>query len=146
MRFGIGYPSAEDEAAVLREDPAHTSLPRLEPVVALDELLGIQAAAERIKFSDTLADYLLQIVQATRDHEGLTVGVSPRGAIALRRAAQARALVDGRDYCIPEDVCDLAVDVLAHRVLLDPRAGRGSSGEETSWIIREILEQVPVPL
>jgi MoxR-like ATPase len=146
MRFGIGYPDAEDEAAVLRDDPAQSALPGLQPVISLDELLAIQAAAGRVKFSDELADYLLRIVHETRDHEALAVGVSPRGAIALRRAAQARALVDRRDYCIPDDVRDLAVDVLSHRVLVDPRAGRGRSGEETAWIIRETLEQVPVPL
>jgi MoxR-like ATPase len=72
--------------------------------------------------------------------------VSPRGAIALRRAAQARALVDGRDYCIPEDVRELAVEVLAHRVLVDPRAARSARSEEGEWIIREILERVAVPL
>jgi len=146
MRFGIGYPDAADEAAVLREDPARTALPQLEPVLSLDELIGIQAASTRIKFSDALVDYLLRVVQETREHEALAVGVSPRGAIALRRASQARALVDGRDYCIPDDVRDLAVDVLAHRVLVDPRAGRSRSGEETSWIVREIIEQVSVPL
>ncbi len=146
MRFGIGYPDAANELAVLREDPAHTMLPRLQPVLDLEDLLGIQAAAGRINFSDALADYLLRLVQESRSHDALAVGVSPRGAIALRRAAQARALVDGRDFCIPDDVRDLAVDVLAHRVLVDPRAGHNRSAEETAWIIREILEQVSVPL
>ena len=146
LRRGIGYPDAADEAAVLREDPAHSALPRLEPVLDTGSVLAIQRAAEAIKFDDALTDYLLRIVQETREHDALACGVSPRGGIALRRAAQARALVDGRDYCIPEDVRELAVDVLAHRVLVDPRAGRARSGEETAWIIREILELVPVPL
>jgi MoxR-like ATPase len=106
----------------------------------------MQEAALAVKFDDALVDYLLRIVRGTREHETLAFGVSPRGAIALRRVAQARALADGRDYCIPEDVRDLAVDVLAHRVLIDPRAGRARGGEETAWIVREILEQVPVPL
>jgi MoxR-like ATPase len=64
----------------------------------------------------------------------------------MRRAAQSRALVDGRDFCIPEDVRDLAVDVFAHRISVDPRAHHSRDGEETSWIIREILEALPVPL
>ena len=146
LRRGIGYPAPDDEAAVLREDPAATELPRLEPVVDKQTVLGMQRTAQAIKFGEALVEYLLRIVGATREHEALAFGVSPRGAIALRRAAQARALVDGRDYCIPEDVRDLAVDVLAHRVLLDPRAGHSRSGEEATWIVREILEQVPVPL
>ena len=82
----------------------------------------------------------------TRESEQLEAGVSTRGAIALRRAAQARALVDGRDYCIPEDVRDLAVDVLAHRVVVDPRGGAHRGSEEAEWIVRDILERVPVPL
>jgi MoxR-like ATPase len=146
MRRGIGYPDPADEAAVLREDPAATALPRLGPVLSTDVVLAMQQTAESIKFSDALADYLLRIVHETRAHESLQFGVSPRGAIALRRAAQARALVDGRDFCIPEDVRELAVDVLAHRVLIDPRADHTRSGEETAWIVREIVEQVPVPL
>ena len=143
MRRAIGYPNAEDEAAVLREDPAASELPSLAPVVSLETLLAMQQVAETTKFDDALADYLLRIVQETREHEALAFGVSPRGAIGLRRAAQARALVDGRDYCIPEDVRELAVDVLAHRVLVDTHSARSEEGE---WIIREILERVSVPL
>ncbi|MFQ5417563.1 MAG: AAA family ATPase [Myxococcota bacterium] len=146
MCTGIGYPDADDEAGVLRDDPAHTALPKLDPVVNSSEVLGMQAAAERIKFDESLVAYLLAIVHESREHESLELGVSPRAAISLRRAAQARAVVDGRDYCIPEDVRDLAVDVLSHRIVVDPRAGRTRGGEETAWVLREILERVPVPL
>jgi MoxR-like ATPase len=146
VRRQIGYPDAAAEAAVLRADPAASELPRLEPVVSTAEVLGMQRVAERIKFDDALVAYVLEIVGLTRQHEALAFGVSPRGAIALRRAAQARALLEGRDFCIPDDVRDLAVDVLAHRVMVDPRSGRSQSGEETAWIVREIVEQVPVPL
>jgi MoxR-like ATPase len=85
-------------------------------------------------------------VAETREHEAIAVGVSPRGAIALRRAAQARALLDGRDYCIPEDVQDLAVDVLAHRIALDARSLHRGGAEETACILREILDRTSVPL
>jgi MoxR-like ATPase len=107
VRRAIGYPDAADEAAVLRDDPAATTLQTLVPVV-------------------TTAD-------------------SPRGAIALRRAAQARALLDGREYCIPEDVRDLTIDVFAHRLRVDPRSQPEPGGEESEWILREILDQTPVP-
>ncbi len=146
MRLAIGYPDEEDEAAVLREDPAAHELPRLQPVVDSAGLEQLQRVAAAVKFEDALVGYLLQIVRETRAHEQVEIGVSPRGAIALRRAAQARALVEGRDYCIPEDVRDLAVDVLSHRIQLEARSGRTQSREEGAWIIREILEQVPVPL
>jgi MoxR-like ATPase len=146
VRTGIGYPDPSNEAAVLRDDPAATELPRLQPVVTIAELLDLQRAANAIKFEEALVGYLLAIVQETREHEALEIGVSPRGAVAMRRAAQARALVDGRDFCIPEDVRDLAVDVFAHRVTVDPRSRHLRDGEETSWIIREILDTIPVPL
>jgi MoxR-like ATPase len=146
LRRGIGYPDPGEEEAVLRDDPAAAELPHLEPVVTTTEVLAMQRVAERIKFDDSLVAYLLAIVQETREHEALELGVSPRGAIALRRVAQARALIEGRDYSIPDDVRDLAVDVLAHRVAVDPRSGHARGGEETAWILREILEQVPVPL
>jgi MoxR-like ATPase len=145
MRLAVGYPSREFEADLLREDPSATALPRLEPVVSLAELRAMQAASQKVKFDDTLIAYLLEVVEETRQHEALELGVSPRGAIAWRRAAQSRALVDGRDYCIPEDLRELAVDVLAHRVTSDLRSGAIQSAEETGWILREILDRVSVP-
>jgi MoxR-like ATPase len=146
VRRGIGYPDPSDEIAVLREDPSLRALPRLASVVTPAEVRAIQGVSESVKFDDALAGYLLDIVRQTREHEAVEVGVSPRGAIALRRAAQAHALLDGRDYCIPEDVRDLAVDVLSHRLAVDPRIGRARGGEEAGWILREILDQTNVPL
>jgi MoxR-like ATPase len=146
VRTAIGYPAPDDEAALLRDDPAATELPRLQPVVTILELRGLQRAAAAVKFDEALVGYLLAIIAETREHEALEIGISPRGAIAMRRAAQARALVDGRDFCIPEDVRDLAVDVFAHRISLDPRSHRARGAQEAAWIIREILESLPVPL
>jgi MoxR-like ATPase len=146
MRLSIGYPSAADEALVLREDPGTNALPALQPVLAPRDVLRLRESARRIKFDDALIAYLLAIVNESREHEAVHIGVSTRAALALRRAAQAHALLDERDYAIPEDVRDLAVDVLAHRVAVDPRAGEGRGGEEAKWILREILDRVPVPL
>jgi MoxR-like ATPase len=146
MRLSIGYPDAEDEAEVLREDPAASALPRLEAVLSLPELRAMQEAAGNVKFEDSLVAYLLAIMHRSREHEALELGVSPRAGLALRRAAQARALIDGRDYCIPEDVRELAVDVLAHRITVDPRGGSSRASEETRWILSEILDSTPVPL
>ncbi len=146
MCLTLGYPEPQDEAAVLRDDPATTELPRLTPVVGLDELGAMQRHSASLKFDDALVAYLLALVEETRRHPALELGVSTRGAVALRRAAQARALVDGRDYCIPEDVRELAEDVWAHRVLLGTAAGLRRGSEESAWIVREILDRVPVPL
>ena len=146
MKLSIGYPAAEHEAEVLREDPGSSALPELLPVVTLPQLRALQRVAGEVKFEDSLVAYLLTLVQQTRDHEALELGVSPRGALALRRAAQARALFDGRDYCIPEDVRELALDVLAHRLSADFRTGGARGSQETRWILSEILDRVPVPL
>jgi MoxR-like ATPase len=146
MRLGIGYPKFEDEAAVLRDDPGRNALPALEPVVSISELRAMHAAIEGVKLDDALVGYVLAIVGETRQHEAVHLGVSTRGALALTRSAQARALVDGRAFCIPEDVREIAVDVLTHRIVTDPRGGLRRGGEEAEWIVREVLEQVPVPL
>ena len=146
MRLSIGYPAEEHEAQVLREDPAASALPDLKPVISLEQLRAMQRVAAQVKFDDSLVGYLLAIVGESRDHDNLELGVSPRGAIALRRAAQARALIDGRDYCIPEDVRELAIEVLSHRVTVDVRAGNHAGSEETKWVLSEILDRVPVPL
>jgi len=146
MRLSIGYPASEDEAAVLREDPGTSALRALAPVLLPADVLRLRASAQRIKFDDALIAYLLAIVNETREHEGIHMGASTRAALALRRAAQAHALLDERDYAIPEDVRELAVDVLAHRIAVQPRAGAGCGGEEAQWLLREILDRVPVPL
>jgi MoxR-like ATPase len=145
MRLSIGYPSAVHEAEVLREDPSTSTLPALSPVVSLEQLRALQRLAGQVKFADPLVSYLLAIVHASRNHQSLELGVSPRGALALRRAAQARALIDGRDYCIPEDIQELALDVLSHRVAVDMQTEARADSQESRWILSEILDGVPVP-
>jgi MoxR-like ATPase len=146
MRLSLGYPSAAHEAAVLRADPAITALPQLGAVIGLPDLIAMQDCASRVKVDDSLIAYLLALVEETRQHEALELGASTRGALGLQRAAQARALLDGRDYCVPEDLAELAVDVLAHRVMPSLHGGLHRGPEETAWILREILDRVPVPL
>ena len=146
MKLGIGYPERKHEAMLVLEDPAAVTLPSLKAVITLDELRAVQNLAGRVKVADALVAYLLEIVDETRSHEVLELGVSPRGALGLRRAAQSRALMDGRDFCIPEDIRDLAVDVFGHRISAKYRGRTSSGDEEPHWILREILDRVPVPL
>jgi MoxR-like ATPase len=115
-------------------------------VIGLPDLIAMQDCASRVKVDDSLIAYLLALVEETRQHEALELGASTRGALGLQRAAQARALLDGRDYCVPEDLAELAVDVLAHRVMPSLHGGLHRGPEETAWILREILDRVPVPL
>jgi MoxR-like ATPase len=146
MRLSLGYPDRDHEARVLASDPSVHALPKLEKILSPADLMGLHTALERVKLEDSLLGYLLDLVEATRSHEALALGASTRGAIALRRAGQASALADGRDYCIPEDVRDLAVDVLSHRVTLQSHHGLQPPGEESRWILSEIVDRAPIPL
>jgi MoxR-like ATPase len=146
MRLSLGYPDREDELRVLARDPSQHVLPQLDRILDLDALRGLQRAVEEIKLEASLLEYLLELVHATRRHEALALGASTRGALALRRAAQASALVAGRDYCIPEDIRDLAVDVLAHRVTVEVGAGSPPEVEVSRWIVSEIVDRVAIPL
>jgi len=146
MRLRIGYPDVASEREILRQHdrPApHFA----EPGVQGDDVVQLQEAAQRVALEDSLVDYILAIVERTRNHESLTLGVSPRGSQALYRAAQALALIEGRDFVIPDDVKRLAAPLFAHRVVINTRTTlverRAEAGER---IIEEILNQVEVPL
>ncbi|GAB4231188.1 MAG: MoxR family ATPase [Acidobacteriota bacterium] len=146
MRIRMGYPEREAERAILRDGINYHSADRLEAVLNAEEILRLQEAVESVRVDDALLDYILRLVEATRRHDLLMLGVSPRGATALYRAAQARALLEGRDYCVPDDVKRLAVPVLAHRVLVSQRVASPEHDEdEAELIIRELLDQVEVP-
>ncbi len=141
-RLELGHPEREDELAVLRGDTV-VDVVDVSPVLSVEEILGLRSASERVKFDDAVLRYLLDIAAATRDRDDIAVGVSTRGALAHRASAQARALLDGRAYCIPEDVRETAQPVLAHRLILD--SGQ-TSASHTRWLVEEILESIPVPL
>jgi MoxR-like ATPase len=145
LRLRIGYPETADEKEVLRGTVAPTSA-RLQPVLTVDEVLELQAAAEEVRAEDSVLDYLVALVAATRRSQLLSLGVSPRGSLALLRAARARALTDGRDYLLPDDIKELAVPALAHRVMAKARLGAAGAGSvDGEAAIRAIVQDVPVP-
>jgi MoxR-like ATPase len=142
LRIRIGYPEVADEKAVLRGEAASPAL----AVVEADEVLALQEAAERVRAEESVLDYLLALVSATRRSPLLALGVSPRGSLALLRAARARALADGRDYLLPDDIKALAVAALAHRVIVKGSpAGSTAGGLDGEAAITAILQDVPVP-
>jgi len=146
MRIRVGYPDAASEREIVRFARAATA-PDVKPVISPGELVEMQRAVERIRVDDALVDYILAIVEQTRKHEQLALGVSPRGAQGLYRAAQAMALVEGRDYVLPDDIKRLAVPVFAHRVVLNQRTTLITRSTEVSErILNEILKLVEVPL
>ena len=140
LRIRIGYPDLPDEKVILRGATA-PGAEAVAPVIEAGDVLGLQDAADGVRADDAVLDYLMAIVSATRASRLLALGVSPRGSLALLRAARARALVDGRDYLVPDDVKVLAVSALAHRVM--PRATAGEPGGEA--VIGSLLREVPVP-
>jgi MoxR-like ATPase len=146
MRLRVGYPDAASERQILRSSARELPLAAPSGLVA-EDVLHLQDAVDRVGVEEALVDYMLAIVEKTRNHESLALGVSPRGSQALYRAVQALALLEGRDYAIPDDVKRLAAPLFAHRVVIDTRTTlvqrRADMGER---IIEEILSQVEVPL
>jgi MoxR-like ATPase len=145
MRLRIGYPDPLSEREILRN--GYAGAPVMKPVLSPAELLAIQTATELVTVDESLVGYMLAIVDATRTSESLALGVSPRGAQALFRAVQALALLEGRDYALPDDVKRLAVPVFAHRVMLNQRASLATrSTESAERLLTEILNRIEVPL
>jgi MoxR-like ATPase len=145
LRIRVGYPDEGHERKILRGAGA-ASLPDLTPVMDGPTILALQQAVETVKVEESLLGYLMAVVGATRTHRDLALGVSPRGSLALLKAARALALIEGRTYCIPDDIKQLAVPALAHRVILRTQwepAGEGRDDPET--VIRQILQDVPIP-
>jgi len=146
MRLRIGYPDLASEREIVRNSD-HQAPQLVHSELVAEDVLQLQEGVQRIAVEAALIDYMLAIVEKTRNHDSLALGVSPRGSQALYRAVQALALLEGRDYAVPDDVKRLAVPLFAHRVVIDTRKTlvqrRADVGER---IIEEILSQVEVPL
>ncbi|HUR21829.1 MAG TPA: AAA family ATPase, partial [Vicinamibacterales bacterium] len=146
MRLRIGYPDAASEREILRRGPssAQTQAPA---VLSAAEVIGLQDQAERVNVDESIVDYILAIVERTRTHESLSLGVSPRGAQALYRAAQSMAILESRTFVTPDDVKRLAVPVFAHRVALSTRvAAAQRTAQAAERVLEEILTLTEVPL
>ncbi|MEO6466788.1 MAG: MoxR family ATPase [Pyrinomonadaceae bacterium] len=147
LRLQMGYPSIENERQILRDRATANPIDAIKPVLTETDVLELQSRVARVRVDDVLADYLLQIVDATRRSEVLELGVSPRGSLALFRSAQALALVEGRDYCIADDIKRLVLPCFAHRVIANSRSSslRNRSREAESALL-EILQKTVVPV
>ena len=147
MRVHMGYPDSKSEREILRAEAGTSQLENLEPVLTGADMIEMQRLVAEVEVDDSLVAYALEIVARTRKHEKLTLGVSPRGSQMLYRAAQAMAFLDGRNFCVPEDLKPLAIPVFAHRVAIH---GMHSSGIKKAVraeeVIQEIIDSVPVPV
>jgi MoxR-like ATPase len=142
-QLSLGYPPEAEERALLIEQRGPQPVTRLETVCSLEEVVALQHAVEQVRMEDSVADYLLRIVHATRGHPSIRLGVSTRGALLYGRMARARALAGGRDFVLPEDLKAMAVPVLTHRLVLDTRARY--AGTDKQALTRDIVSAVPLP-
>ncbi len=143
IRLEIGYPTASDEAAMMDGQVHGHPIVDLDPVCAAEEIIGVQAAVREIYVDVLIRQYIVSLVASTRKHESVYLGASPRASLALQRLAQALALVEGRDFALPDDIKLLAYPVLGHRVI--PTANARVRGVTTARIVEECLAQLPVP-
>ena len=144
MRLSLGYPPLGEEARMLTEQTTEPPLDTLRPVASRAEVMQAIEDAKEVFVEDSLSRYVVALLRHTRSNPRLALGASPRAGIALLRVAKARALAEGRDYVLPEDVQTAAVPVLAHRLILAPEAR--SAGTEPAELVRESVDGTPVPV
>jgi MoxR-like ATPase len=144
LRTSIGYPSQDEERVMLRRFRTATPLGSIQPVTSPEELLELIRSVRHIHVGVAVEDYLLMLVRRTRDHDNIEVGASPRAALALERASQARAAIAGRGYVIPDDVRLMALSVLSHRIM--PTAQADLLGKSNIDLIADVIANTPVPV
>ncbi|MEM6688331.1 MAG: MoxR family ATPase [Planctomycetota bacterium] len=145
FRASIGYPERSIEQQVFDSHRDGEPVDQLKPVVSTEDIASAQAVVRSVRVEESVLGYLLDIVDATRQHEALRVGISTRGALSFYRGCQAVAVVEGRDFVTPDDVKGLAVAAFAHRVLPEGLF-RGDSRENVETIISDLVQQIPVPI
>jgi MoxR-like ATPase len=145
LRISVGYPDRENELHVLKTHQTSRPIDSLQPVLSSEQIVEIQQAVSAVRVDEAINRYILDIVDASRKNDELLVGVSTRGAIALSRAAQANALLEGREFTVPDDIKALAVSVLSHRVMPKTYA-HGNQRQAVEALIERILQTVTVPI
>jgi MoxR-like ATPase len=144
MRFHLGYVEAENEVAILSEQNLRHPLEDLRPCAGKEQILAMRRQAAAVRISDEIKGYIVELIRATRAAPGVLNGASPRASLALMKASQALALFDGSEFVSPDQIQELAVPVIAHRLMLDPQAR--FAGHTATGIVEDVLRQVPVPI
>ncbi|MFM1558643.1 MAG: AAA family ATPase [Roseibacillus sp.] len=144
MQCALGYVTPECEVAILDDQQRDHPLDRHVAVASRDELMDLISAARDVRLTDDLKQYIVALVSATREAKDVQLAASPRASLSLMRLSQALSLFEGRDFVVPETIQDLAVDVIAHRLVVEPEAKY--SGRTGRQIVEEILQEVPVPV
>jgi MoxR-like ATPase len=144
LKVVVGYPERASEQRILTTQPGRNALDQLRPVMSAAEVIALQDATPEVKLDPAIVDYILDLVESTRTDDDLHLGVSPRGALALTQAAQASALLEGRDFVTPDDVKSLLIPVCAHRVISKTYLHNGDA-KATERTLQNIMDRVPAP-
>ena len=145
LRVSLGYPPRDKEKEILRQQPGRYKLDHLEPVMTTADVVALQGQAAQVRIDPVLVDYLLDIVEGSRENDQLHVGISPRGSLALMQAAQALALIEGRDYVTPDDIKSLVIPVCAHRIITRNHLSSGDI-RSARLALEQIMQKVPSPV
>lgn len=145
LRVHLGYPDRAREIAIMREQPGGRKLDELKPALSATEFRGLQDKAAKVTIDDSLYEYMLDIIEKTRTHDQLHTGISPRGSLALLHASQAYALVQGREYMIPDDIKAMVIPVCAHRIITKTHSSDGDLMKATG-ILTQVLQAVASPV
>ncbi|MBI4634770.1 MAG: MoxR family ATPase [Candidatus Rokubacteria bacterium] len=143
LQFSLGYVASEEEVAILSAQERDHPVDRVAPCASLDDVLTLRRRVQEVRMSDEVKRYVVDVVRATRGAPGVQLGASPRASLALMKAAQALALSDGQEFVSPEHVQEIAVAVIAHRMVIDPQAR--FAGVTAQGIVEDILKTVPIP-
>lgn len=143
LQFSLGYVTPEDEVAIISDQEKSHPIDGIESCVEMKDIIALRRRAEKVRMSPEIKRYIVDVVRRTRDVEGVRLGASPRASLSLMKAARALALIDGRDFVSPDQVQELAVPVIAHRLMLDPQAR--FSGLRAESVVEKILKSIPAP-
>ncbi|WP_127588733.1 AAA family ATPase [Paenibacillus koleovorans] len=145
LKVSMGYPSFEEGKAIMQRFKTDNPLDKLQPVATAEEVTAAQDGYAQIRVHEDLYDYMLHLIERTRSHQDIAMGVSPRGSQALLRAVQVHAILQGRDYVTPDDIKAMAKPVLAHRLILRAATTRGAKGNPAEAILDQLLAELVVP-
>ncbi len=143
MKISMGYPTAAEETEILERNENENPINRISAVLSTDDIIELQEQVKKVRAAENVKNYIIAVANATRSDEGIKLGVSPRGSIALYKSAKAWAFMDGRDFITPQDVKDCCICTLAHRIMLSPKGKSAYETQENAFV--KILERVPVP-
>jgi MoxR-like ATPase len=147
LRLHVGYPNKADERSILRDRERENPLEFVRAVMTVEDISTLQRLVSEVRFDEALVEYLLNIVEQTRQNETIELGISPRGTLALFRSAQALALIEGRDFCIADDIKRLVIPAFAHRIIVNSRSTNlKHKTREAEQILQDILQKMSVPI